>query len=725
MKLATPIGVMLLSGITLLPAFKTADMNALQETQPTESVTTQNDNPLLKPWSGPYGGVPPFDLVKVEHFKPALEQAMTKRLAAIDAIANNKKAADFQNTIAELERTRNIMNPLMTVYGIWSGNITTPEFQKIEMEMAPALSAIEDKIVQNENLFRRIETVYNSRQKLTPEQQRLTWLHHNNFVRAGAKLNAQSKVRLSEINQELAKLFTRFRQNVLADETNEFIVIEKEADLAGLPASVVDAAAAEGEARKISGKWVISNTRSAIDPFLTYSENRLLREKAWKMFVNRGDNGNATDNNVIITRILKLRLERAKLLGYETHAHWRLENSMAKTPAKAMELLQAVWTPAVERVKEEVKDMQTLADREGARITIEPWDYHFYMEKVRKEKFALDENEIKPYLQLDKLRDGMFFVAGELFNFSFTPVTNVPVYHPNVTVFEVKDRTTGSHIALFYFDPFARPGKRSGAWMNAYRSQEKMDRKVTTIVSNNLNNVKGKAGEPVLISWDNAETLFHEFGHALHGLCSDVTYPSLSGTSVFRDYVEFPSQLLEHWLTTPEMMQRYAVHYQNGKPIPQELVDKIVKASTFKQGYATTEYLASALMDMKFHLHTKGDINPSAFEKETLSALGMPRELVMRHRSPQFLHIFSSDGYSAGYYSYLWADVLNADGFEAFLEEKGPYDKAVAARLRKHVLSAGNTVDPAEGYRQFRKRDASIHALMRERGFASQNEMNK
>jgi peptidyl-dipeptidase Dcp len=397
---------------------------------------------------------------------------------------------------------------------------------------------------------------------------------------------------------------------------------------------------------------------------------------------------------------------------------------MAKTPERTLELMEAVWTPAVARVREEVADMQTLARKEGANIKIEPWDYRYYAEKVRKARYDLDQTEVKQYLQLDKLREGMFWVAGELFGFNFIPATNVPVYHPDVKVWEVKDKSTGRHVGLWYFDPYARAGKRSGAWMNAYRNQERFNGEITTIVSNNSNFVKGKPGEPVLISWDDATTLFHEFGHALHGLSSNVTYPSLSGTAVARDYVEFPSQLLEHWLSTPEVLKRFAVHYQTGKPIPQNLVDRIKQASTFNQGFATTEYLASALIDMKLHLEGSRKVDPDAFERETLTALGMPGEIVMRHRTPQFGHVFAGDGYSAGYYSYLWSDVITADAYDAFVEGGGAYDKTVAERLRKHIFSVGNTVDPAEGYRSFRGRDAAIEALMKKRGFPVKDSKN-
>lgn len=677
-------------------------------------------NPLLEKWSGPFSGIPPFDKVRVADFKPALEAAMTENLAEIDAIAKNSETANFENTIAAMERAGSTLDRVSTVYGIWGGNMSTPEFQLVQRDMAPKLSAFGDKITQNEGLFKRIEAVYNSpdKAKLNSEQQRLSWVYYTNFVRAGAKLDAAKKKRLAEINQELAGKFTKFGQNQLAEENGQWVVLKDQADMAGLSQSLKDAAATAAASKKVSDSaGIVINTRSSVDPFLTDSTRRDLREKVWKMFINRGDNENEFNNNAIISEILELRAERAKLLGYKTHAHWRLENAMAKTPERTLELMETVWPAAVARVKEEVADMQKLADKEGAKITIEPWDYRFYMEKVRKEKFDLDQNEVKPYLQLDKIRDAMFFVAGELFNFTFSPVTNVPVFHPDVTVWEVKNKTNGKHVGLWYFDPYARDGKRSGAWMNAYRSQERMDNDITTIVSNNSNFVKGKPGEPVLISWDDATTMFHEFGHALHGLSSNVTYPSLSGTNVARDYVEFPSQLLEHWLSTPEVLQKYALHYQTGKPIPQALVNKIESAKTFNQGFGTTEYLSSALIDMKLHLAGDAKIDPDKFERETLDSLGMPKELVMRHRTPQFGHAFSSDGYSAGYYSYLWSDVITADSFGAFTEGKGPYDKAVGKKLVDYIFSVGNTLDPAEAYRKFRGRDPKVEVLMKKRGF--------
>jgi len=696
------------------------DMKSLATQSVDADVNSKADeNPLLTEWKGAFGGTPLFNLVKVAHFKPALESAMAEKLSEVERIAKNSAAPTFENTIAAMERTGRTLDRVEAVYGVWSSAMNNAEFQAVEREMSPKLAAFSDKITQNEALFRRIEAVYNLPEKarLTPEQQRLTWLYYTNFVRAGARLKPDAKARLSQINQQLAGLFTRFSQNQLADESEQFLALKNEAELAGLPQSLRDAAAEEATTKKMPGAWVITNTRSSIEPFLTYSDRRELREKAWRMFVNRGDNGDAHDNNQIITEILQLLAERAKLLGYPTHAHWRLDDKMAKTPERTMELMEAVWKPAVARVREEVRDMQTLADKEKANIKIEPWDYRYYAEKVRKARYDLDQNEVKPYLQLEKLREGMFWVAGELFNFNFTPVTNVPVYHADVRVWEVKDKITGKHIGLWYFDPFAREGKSSGAWMNAYRNQERVDRNITTIVSNNSNFVKGKPGEPVLISWDDATTLFHEFGHALHGLSSNVTYPSLSGTSVATDYVEFPSQILERWLSTPEVLQKFALHYQTGKPIPQNLVDRINRASTFNQGFATVEYLASALVDMKMHLAGSQKIDPDAFERKTLSELGMPGEIVMRHRTPHFGHVFSSDGYSAGYYSYIWSDVISADAYDAFVEAGGPYDKAVAARLRKYIFSVGNTIDTADAYRAFRGRDPKIEALMRKRGF--------
>ncbi len=684
------------------------------------AATAQNnsDNPLLKKWVGPYGGVPAFNEYKVSDFKPAIQFAIQENLNEVDVIANNPKAATFENTIVALERTGKSIERILTVYGIYRSNLSSPEFSAVDREMSPKFSEFSDKINQNKKLFTRIEAVYNSKEKskLTGEQQRLIWLYYTNFVRQGAQLNDADKAKVAGINKELASLFTLFSQNLLAEEHNQYVALKTESDFDGLPEEVKKAAIAEAKERKLDVMGCVANTRSSIEPFLTFSTRRDLREKAFDIFVKRGDNGNANDNNATLVSILELRTKKAKLLGYPTFADWSLSNKMAKDPKKTLALMESVWEPAVEQVHKDVAEMQKIVDAEGGNFKIQPWDYRFYAEKVRKAKYDLDQNEVKPYLQLENLREGMFWVAGELFNLSFKQITNVPVYHPDVRVWEVSNKVTGKVVGLWYFDPYARAGKRSGAWMNAYRDQQKLDGDVLTIVSNNCNFVKGADNEPILISWDDASTLFHEFGHALHGLCSNVTYPSLAGTSVARDYVEFPSQLLEHWLATPEVLNKFALHYKTNQPLPQALVDRIEKAANFGEGFSTVETISSSLVDMKLHLATT-KIDPHKFEKETLDALHMPSEIVMRHRIPQFGHIFSSDGYAAGYYSYLWADVINADAWEAFTEGKGPYDKAVAKRLYETVFSVGNTIDQEKAYENFRGRAPKSDALMRARNF--------
>ncbi|MCA8963430.1 MAG: M3 family metallopeptidase [Planctomycetes bacterium] len=676
------------------------------------------DHPLLAPWPGPHGGVPPFDRVAIADFAPAIRTAMAAALREVDRIATDPAPATFDNTIAAFERVGRPLSRALTVYGVWSATMSNAEFQAVERQVDPELAAFSDKITQNERLFARIEAVHAAAERsgLSAEQRRLCWKHHDDFVRAGARLDAAKKARLSAINQELARLYTTFTQNVLAEETDRHLVLESEAELAGLSPSLVAAAADAAASRGLPGKWVIDNTRSSIDPFLTYAERRELREAAWRLFTSRADGG-AHDNNPLIAEILALRAERAQLLGFATHAHWRLQNAMAKTPERAMELLEAVWAPAVARVHEEVADMQQLASGEGQAAPIAPWDYRFYAEKVRKQRYDLDQDEVKQYLQLDELREGMFWVAGELFGLRFRAIDDAPVYHPDVRVWEVHDTRADRHLGLWYFDPYARPGKRSGAWMNDYRAQERLDDDVTTIVSNNCNFVKAGAGAATLISWDDATTLFHEFGHALHGLLSNVTYPTLSGTNVARDFVEFPSQLLEHWLSTKEVLQRFARHHRTGAPIPQKLVDRLERAAKFNQGFATTEYLASALVDMKMHTAPAAALAGTDFERQVLDAAGMPEQIVMRHRPTHFLHVFSGDGYSAAYYSYLWADTIVADAWEAFTEAGGPYDQEVAGRLLQHVFSVGNTRDPEQAYEAFRGRQPRIDALMRKRGF--------
>jgi len=677
-------------------------------------------NPLLAKYAGPYGGVPAFDKMDLQYLKPAMEAAMEKNLAEVEAIANNPEAPTFENTIVAMEDTGRELGDLFTYWGIWSSNISTPEFRAIQQEMAPKLSAFFSQITQNEALFKRIQAVYESDEYKTlhPDQQRLTWLDYDGFARNGATLEGDAKDRYAAINQELAPLYNEFSNNVLADEEGYVTYITAD-QLSGLPESFVAAAAAAAEERGHSGEYAITNTRSSMDPFLTFSDERDLREKVWRTYYNRGNNGDEHDNNDIIKKILTLRNERVHLLGYDKYADWQLGNRMAKNPENAMNLMEAVWPAAVARVHEEVADMQAVADAEGAGITIEPWDYRYYAEKVRKDKYDLNSDEVKQYLQLDKLREAMFMVAGELFNFKFTPITDgsVPVFQEDVTVYEVTDRDTGANVGVWYFDPFARPGKSSGAWATTYRTYETFNGKKNVLGSNNSNFVKAPPGEPVLVSWDDAETMFHEFGHALHYFSSNVAYPTLNGG--VRDYTEFQSQVLEYWVSTDRVINNYFTHYKTGEPMPKELVAKIKEAANFNQGFKTTEYLASALMDMIYHTTDPAEIaDVQAFEAEKLAELNMPSELPMRHRSTQFGHVFSGEGYAAGYYGYMWADVLTADTAEAFIDAPGGfYDKDVAARMVKYLFAVRNAMDPAEAYRAFRGRDAEMEALMRDRGF--------
>lgn len=684
-----------------------------------ENQEVPSQSAMLRPWTGPYGGVPPWNLVRSDEFVDAFDTAIAAAAADTDAIANSSEPATFENTIVALEKAGDQLDRLSTLFFVHASNLNLGPIPDIEKVVVPKLSVHEDSIYQNEKLFARISAVYEGMQTgdYNVEQKRLIDDRYKTFLRKGAKLGKTEKARLSQINTRLARLFTDFSQNVLEDEKGWVTWIDDKSALKGLPDSVVSAMeSAASERGNKHGKYAITNTRSSMDPFLTYADNRGLREKVWQNYYSRGDNGDEHDNNEIIAEILKLRAARAKLLGYKTHAHWRMEPTMAKKPEAAMELMEKVWPKAVARVKEEVADMQKIADDEGAEITIEPWDYRYYAEKVRKAKYDLDFNEVKPYLQLEKLREGMMWAAGELYGMQFKQVSGLPVFHPDVRVWEVTDQD-GKHIGLWYLDPYAREGKRSGAWMNAYRVQENMGQAITPIVSNNSNFIKGGEGEVVLISWDDAVTLFHEFGHALHGLNSKVRYRSQAGTSVARDYVEFPSQLNEHWLETPEILNRFAVHFETGEPMPKELLEKIEKASTFNQGFSTVEYLASALMDMKLHLAGDAEIDPDAFERTTLAELGMPKELPMRHRTPQFAHIFSSDSYSAGYYSYLWSDALTADAAEVFDDAGSYYDSEIAKSLHDNVMSVGDTIDPMDGFRKFRGRAVDTRALLRKRGF--------
>ncbi len=690
-----------------------------QDENQNNSDTAMSDNVLLQEWTGPYGGVPAFDKMRVEDVEEAVMTGMELALADIDAIAENTEPPTFENTIEEMERSGEELDRVFAYYGIMRSNVSSPEFREIQGELAPKLSEFQSKINQNEKLFSRIKAVYEASQEnpLEEDQQRVVDLTYIGFAMNGAELDPEKKARYAEINKELSSLYTEFSNNVLHDEEN-YITYLNEDQLSGLSEAYIKSAAqiAKDNGREV--EYAVTNTRSSMDPFLTYSDERELRKKVWTNYYSRGDNGDEYDNNEIIAKILKLRRERVELLGHKNYAEWRLQDRMAKTPENAMTLMEAVWPAAIARVAEEVADMQAIADKEGADITIEPWDYRYYAEKVRQAKYDLDSDEVKQYLQLDKLREAMFYVAGRLFNYNFNPVPegSVPVFHEDVKVWEVTDKDSGEHIGLWYLDPYARQGKRSGAWATTYRSHTTFDGKETVLASNNSNFVKPAPGEPVLVSWDDATTFFHEFGHALHFFSSEVKYPTLNGG--VRDYTEFQSQLLERWLSTDEVINQYLVHHETGEPIPAELVEKIKKASTFNQGFGTTEYLASALMDMKLHLADPANIDVDAFERETLAELKMPKELPMRHRTPHFGHVFSGEGYATAYYGYMWADVLTSDAAEAFKEAPGGfYDEELAAKLVKYLFAPRNSIDPADAYRMFRGRDAKIEALMRDRGF--------
>jgi peptidyl-dipeptidase Dcp len=696
------------------PAELTKDADAMPDVT-TEAAWSPGDA-----FTGPYEGVPAFDKMDIALLKPALIKGMAAQNAEIDAITANEDAPTFENTIAAMEDSGREFNRVLEYYYLWGSNLSSPEFREIESWADPEIQAVEDSINQNQALFARVDVVRNGAEyaTLTPVQQRLTDIVYQRFTRNGGTLTGEKAEKFAAINKELAGLYAEFSANLLADEEGWVTYFTKE-EAGGLPDSYLGSAAAAAEALGQPGVYAVRNTRSSMDPFLTYSTNRKLREKVWRNYYNRGDNGDAHDNNALIAKILKLRDERVELLGYDNYAAWRLEDRMAKTPERAFDLMLQVWKASVGRVHEEVADMQELADAEGAGIKIEPWDYRFYSEKVRKAKYDLDSEEVKQYLQLDNLRLAMFDVAGQLFGFEFVPITDgsVQVFHPDVTVYEVRDKKTGDNVGVWYFDPFARDGKRSGAWATTYRSHESFRGETNVLAANNANFVKPAPGEPVLVSWDDAETMFHEFGHALHYLSSKVEYPSLNFG--LRDYTEFQSQLLERWLSTDHVINTYLVSAETGEPMPAELVEKIRKASTFNQGFATTEYLASALIDMKLHMADPEGLDPDKFEREPLDELGMPSELVMRHRTPQFGHVFAGEGYAAGYYGYMWADVLTSDAAEAFAESAGGfYDQDVAAAMVKYLFAAGNSMDPAEAYRLFRGRDAEIGALMRDRGFA-------
>jgi peptidyl-dipeptidase Dcp len=679
------------------------------------------DNTLLNPWIGSFEGIPAFDQVRVEDVEEAMLSAMASHLEEIQTIADDTAPPTFENTIVAMERSGYQLERAYAYYGVLSRNQSTPKFRDIQKKLAPDFADYRSKIIQNEKLFKKIATVYefSKQNPLEADQQRLLEWTYQTYEMSGAALDKKKKNRYAEINKELSQLYTSFSNNVLHDEENYITYLTKD-QLGGLPEGFVKSSAQIANDKGEEGKYAIINTRSSMDPFLTFSTERLLRKQVWENYYSRGDNEDEYDNKAIIAEILKLRNERVQLLGYANFAEWRLQNRMAKTPKNALDLLETIWPSATERVAEEVADMQMIANQD--QIVIAPWDYRFYAEKVRKEKYDLDSDEVKQYLQLDQLTDAMHYVAGRLFFYDFSPlaVGTVPVFNEDVKVWEVKDKRTGKHIGLWYLDPFARPGKRSGARATTYRSYSSFDGEKNVLASNNSNFVKPAPGEPVLVSWDDATTFFHEFGHALHFFASNVRYPTLN--SGVRDYTEFQSQLLERWLSSDEVIDKFLIHHQTGEPIPDDLVAKIKNAATFNQGFATTEYLASALMDLKLHMSDPDDIDMESFERETLKSMNMPKELPMRHRTPHFSHVFSGEGYATAYYGYIWADVLTADAAEAFVEAPGGfYDDKLAKRLVKYLFAPRNSIDPQQAYRWFRGRDAQIDALMRARGFAEHN----
>ena len=667
---------------------------------------------LLQPWTGSYDGLPPFDKVTPAKLREAMLEGIELQRADIAAIANNPEAPTFANTMAALELAGEPLDRASNLYGVMTSNIGGEAYDAVDTELSPILSAASDEITFNAALFQRVKTVADNADAmgLSAQQKRLAERRRDAFIRSGANLDAAGKAELGRINTALSNAFTRFGQKVVADE-NAWTLIPNEAGLAGLPASNKAAAASAARSRNLQG-WAILNTRSAVDPFLTFADDRALREQVWKKFVNRGDNGDANDTNATIAEIVKLRDQRAKLLGYRNHAELRMQDTMAKTPANAQSLMDRVWAPAKARVAEEVADMKAIAG-----FDIEPWDYLYFAEKVRKAKYDLDQNQLKPYFELNAVRAGSFAMAERLYGFKFTklPKGSVPTFEPDVEVYELHDKATGKLIGLYYTDDYARPGKRSGAWMTTYRSFSTLDGSKVILGSNNNNFTKPEPGEPVLISLDDAETLFHEFGHTLHYFSSNVTYPSFGNTP--RDFVEYPSQVHEHWVLSRPILDGYLKHYQTGEAMPQALVDKIQASSTFNQGYATVSYLSSAIVDMDLHTQATPPTDIDAFEKASLARIGMPKEIVMRHRLPQFNHLFTSDAYSAGYYSYLWSETMDADTWAYFEESGDVFNPDIAGRFKSIMLAPGNTTDRAEAYRAFRGRDPDVAALLKVRGF--------
>lgn len=679
--------------------------------------STTDPNPLLaKPWPTPFD-LPPFDAVQPEHFLPAFEAGLAAHVAEIATIVADPDPATFENTMAALERAGDTLSRVSSVFWNLASAHTNDALQAVEREISPLIAAHWAAIGMNESLYARVAAVWDARDGLNAEQRRLVERQVKGFRRSGVGLAENQKARLKAIVERLSALGTRFSQNVLADEKAYAKLLSK-GDLDGLPDFLVAAMARAASDRGHEGAYAVTLSRSIIEPFLTFSARRDLREETFKAWIARGANGGESDNRALIAEMVALRAERAKLLGYPTFAHFKLDDTMAKTPDAVRDLLEAVWTPALAKAAAESADLRALARAEGADIAIEPWDWRYYAEKVRRAKYDLDEAELKPYLQLDQIIAAAFDTAEKLFGIRAAERRDLPVWHPDVRAWDILG-SDGTQVGLFYGDYFARTSKRSGAWMSGFRSQERMDGPVTPVILNVMNFGKPAEGAPALLSVDDARTLFHEFGHALHGLLSNVTYPSLAGTAVARDFVELPSQLYEHWFLRPEVLSRFARHAETGAPIPQALVDKVIAARTFNQGFATIEFTASALVDLEAHLLESAEgFDAEAFEAGVLERIGMPREIVMRHRSPHFAHVFSGDGYSAGYYSYMWSEVLDADAFDAFTETGDVFDSATAAKLKTYVYGAGGSRDPAELYTAFRGRMPTIDSLLAKRGLA-------
>lgn len=680
-------------------------------------------NPALTLWNGK-NGLPDFVAVKDDDFAPAFEAAMKAHDVEIDEIAENPEAPTFENTIVALEIAGDALSRVSALFWNRAGADTNPTIQGLEREISPKMSRHYSKIGMNEKLFQRIDALWEKKDALalSVEQTRVLERHWKGFVKSGAKLPKPEQERLAGINERLASLGANFGQNVLADESGWSLFLD-EADLEGIPEFLKDAMAAQAESRGQAGKFAVTLSRSIIEPFLTFSERRDLRETAFKAWIARGENGGETDNRDIIRETLALRGEKAKLLGYENFAAFKLDNTMAKTPEAVNELLMEVWEKARVRALEEEADLAKLIAAEGKNHEVAPWDWRHYAEKLRSEKFDFSESELKPYLQLENIIAACFDVANRLFGITSTELKDVGGYHPDVRVFEIRD-AAGKLKAMFLGDYFARPSKRSGAWMSSFQGQHKLTLKngaegEIPLIYNVCNFAKPAAGKPALLSLDDARTLFHEFGHALHGMLSDVTYPSVSGTGVSRDFVELPSQLYEHWLTVPEILKTYAVHYHTGEAMPQALLDKVLAADTFNSGFATVEFTSSALVDMAFHTAKEPVSDPMAVEAKVLREIGMPSSIVMRHRTPHFQHVFAGDGYSAGYYSYMWSEVLDADAFEAFEETGDVFNADVAEKLKTQIYSSGGSVDPEDAYKAFRGKLPSPEALLRGRGLAA------